>query len=597
MASPAEVVAEQFEQAKTYAEAATSQLTGFTDALNSSIYSPPTLSVTWTSLAAPSLPSMPSIPSMPAITFVEPAAPSALSITSPTVSIDDFDIAEPVVAMPSAPVLSYGVAPVVPSVAAVLLPTAPSITMPDAPVYLSLATPTFGGVDLHEDYLDRLGDMPTLDLVAPTPYSYSPNPEYASALLAAIKEKLLSRMAGGTGLPAAVEQAIWDRARDRETSIAVANQAEVMRASEALGYHLPPGVLAAQTRDAQKTYYAKLSDLSREVAIKQAELEQANIKDSIAAGMQLEGQLIDYSYKLEMLAFEAAKTIAENNLQVYNAQVEQFKALLQAYSTYAASYKTIIDGELAKVEVFKAQLAGEQAKADINKSMVEQYKASIEAGMSQVEIYRAQIGAANTLVQLEQAKIGAAAEQIRAYIAQVNAETAKVEAYKAGIQAEASKVEMFKIKADAFGAKVGAQAEKARADLAHYNAVVQAKTSEWEGYRAQVGAQQSRMQALSSQSAAILDAYKASAASTEASAAMHTKLFEAQIRNYEASQQVAIQAAKINGDFTIATNNARLDATKAGAQVYAQLTSSAYSMIHASAGVTAGSSTTQVISS
>ena len=89
------------------------------------------------------------------------------------------------------------------------------------------------------------------------------------------------------------------------------------------------------------------------------------------------------------------------------------------------------------------------------------------------------------------------------------------------------------------------------------------------------------------QSEALLTGYRASAAATEAEAAMHTKVWETQIKDYEASQQIAIQQAKMNADTVVATNNARLDAAKVGAQVYAQLTASAYGMIHASAGISA----------
>lgn len=591
MASPAEVVAAQFAQAQSYVNNAQSQLSSFTSALNTSIYAPPTLSVTWNSIAAPTLPSLPAAPSLPAISFVAPAAPGALNLAAPSVTIDDFTEVAPVLNLPAAPTLNYGAAPTIPAVANIATPSAPLIELPAAPVYLSLSTPTFAGIDLHADYLAKLDDMPTLVLAAPTPYSYALGPEYASTLLTELKAKLLERMNGGTGLPAAVEQAIWDRARSRETQIALADEAEVMRASEALGFQLPSGVLAAQLREAQKSYYDKLSSLSRDVAIKQAELEQANLKETIDAGMRLESQLIDYSYKLEQIAFDSAKQYAENAIQIYNAQVEQFKALLAGYQTYAAAYKTLIDGELAKVEVYKAQLAGEQAKADINRVLVEQYKASIEAGLSQVKIYEAQVVAANTLVQIEQVKIAAAGEQIRAYTAQINAETAKVEAYKAGVQAEATKTDIYKVKADAFSAKVNAQAEKARADLSQYTALVQAKTAEWEGYRAQVEAERSRIAALGEQSGALLDGYKAATTAIVAEAEMQTRVWETEIKNYEAGQQVAIQAGKVNADSVIATNNARLDAAKVGAQVYAQLTASAYGMVNASASVSGSGST------
>lgn len=397
-------------------------------------------------------------------------------------------------------------------------------------------------------------------------------------------------MAGGTGLPTAVEQAIWDRARSRETQTALANEAEIMRASEAMGFQLPSGVLAAQLREAQQAYYDKLSGLSRDIGIKQAELEQENLKQTIASGMQLEGQLIDYSFKLEQLTFETAKTTADNAVQIYNAQVEQFKALLSAYNTYATAYKTVMDAELSKVEVYKAELQAEQTKAEVNNSLVQQYKAQIEAGLSQVEIYKAQVGAANTLIQLEQARIGAAGEQIKAYVAQVNAETSKVEAYKAELQAETTKVEVYRVKAQAFIARTGAQAEKARAETSRYSALAQAKEAQWRGYTAQVEAERSRIAALGAQSTALLEGYKAGAAAIETEAGMHTKVWESQMRQYEASQNIAVQAAKINGDFTIQANNARLDAAKAGTQVYAQLTSSAYGMMHTSAGISGSAS-------
>lgn len=579
-----DIVSGLFGAAASYAGNATEKAESFLSALNSSIYTPPTLTVTWSSLAPPSIDGLPATPTLPDIEFVVPGGlPGELSLDTPTITIDDFTESAPMIADLTAPTISYGSAPVVPAVGEVAVPDAPTMAFPAAPTQLAISTISFGGLNLREDWLDKLEDIPTLELLSPTPYSFAPGPDYASALLDSLKSTLHQRMQGGTGLPAAVEQAIWDRGRDRETLIALANEADITRQSEALGFQLPPGVLAAQIRQAQQSYYDKLSGLSRDVMVKQAELEQQNLKDTIAAGMQLESQLIDHSWKQEQMAFESAKTYADNAIQVHNANIEQFKALLTGYQTYASVYKTIIDAELSKVEVYKAQIDAEKAKADINKALVEAYKAEIEAGMAQVEIYRAQVSAAQTLVQLEQAKIGAAGEQIKAYVAQVNAETAKVEAYKAQVGAEATKVDMYRTKAQAFSAKVGAQAERARAEISRYSALYQAKASEWEGYRAKVGAEQARIQALGLQSNALLDGYKAAATSVTAKAEMQTKVWETQIRQYEAQQNYMLNTQKINADILMTTNNARLDAAKVGAQVFAQLASSAYGMANASA--------------
>lgn len=577
-------------KAEELATSAQGAMSAFTASLNTSLYAAPTISLTWNSLVEPNLPDVTPAPNLQTIAFTAPTAPTTTALPSVSINIDDFTEVAPEVTVPNAPTLSFGTAPTIPEIGAVAIPSAPTLSTVVLPTMLSLSTPTFAGVDLRPDWLTKLEEMPKLTLVSPTPFSYARDAEYASALLSALKAKLASRLDGGSGLAPAVEQAIWDRARSRETATALANEAEITRASEALGFDLPPGVLAAQLREAQQNYYNKLSALSRDVAIKQAELEQENLKQTIAAGMQLEGQLIDYCYKREQSAFQAAKEYADNAIAMHNAAVEAYKALLAGYQTYASTYKTIIDGELAKVEVYKSELQAEQTKASINQALVQQYKAQIDAGMAQVDIYKAQVGAAQTLVSLEQAKIGAAGEQIRAYTARVNAEVAKVEAFKAEVQAQSSVVEMYKTKAQAFSAKVGAQAEKARAEISRYSAIAQSNAALWEGYKAEVQGKIAAMDAIRSTNSQLIDAYRAENSATEAVAAMTTKVWETKIKDYEASMSLMLQQAKANNDALTHANQAKLDAAKVGAQVYSQLTASAYGMMNGTASISGSTS-------
>lgn len=592
MAGPAEIVNDTYVLAQSYATAATNGLDKFVDTLNSSLYVPPRLDVTWKTLAAPTLRPLGTVPTMPTIAYVEPGnRPGEFTETLPIIDIDTFNEDVPQIDLPVAPVLTYGAVPSVPDISPVQLPDLPTLDAVDTPVLLSLQTVSFPGIDLHADWLDNLGNVPTLDILEPTPYTFSRGPDYASLLLDNLKSRLNERMAGGSGLPPVVEQAIWDRARAREISTARGAEAEVMRNSDALGYVLPPGVLAQQLREAQFATAGKIADFSRDVAIKQADMEQANLRDTIASGLQLENQLMQHSLQLEQMSFESAKALADNAIQVYNGKLQHFQTLLEGYKAYAAGYKTLIDAEMAKVEVYKAQLSGESTKADINRSLVDQYKAAIEARMSQVEIYKAQVSAAQTLVELEKAKISAAGEQIHGFVAQVNAETAKVEAYKASVEAQNTKHLVYKTRADIYSTRVMAQAEKSRALVSRYSAIVQAKAAEWDGYRARVQAESVRLEALGKQSFSMLDGYKAEAAATTAEAEMNTKIWESGIRQYEASQSITLQAGKANNDAIMWAQNTRLDAAKAGTQVYAQLTASAYSMIHTSAGISSSGST------
>lgn len=585
--SVADIVVGQFSQAQSYANAAQTQLSSFLSVLDGAAsYTVPTIDLTWEAIGGPATVAPPSTVTLTDVDFVEPSSePAALSLSLPTVDAITFAETAPTTSFPAAPSLSIGSVPTIPSVASISVPAAPTVTLPSAPSLLSLNIPTFGGVDLHEGFLANFDNIPTLTLVEPTPYSYSLGPEYASTLLSTLKATLNARMAGGTGLDPSVEQAIWDRARSRETETALANEADILRTSEALGFSLPPGVVAAQIREAQQGYFAKLSGLSRDIAIKQAELEQENLKQTIDAGMALESKLIDYSYQLERLTFEAAKEQADNAIQIHNARIEQYKALLSVYPIYAEVFKTLISAELAKVDVFKALISAEQAKADINKTLVDEYKTMVEASMAQVDIYRAEVDGAKALVEIEGLKINAAGEQIRAYVAQVNAETAKVEVYKAGIEAEMSKVQVYKVKADAFASEAGVQIELARVGISSFDAQIRAKSLEWDGYKSKLEVGKIKMQGIIQGNELLIAKYRTEGDLGVAQYGSAVKRWEAQMKDYEAGKMAMIQTAKINGDNAMHAASIRADAAKVGAQVYAQLTGSAYSMMKVGANI------------
>lgn len=583
---PAELVQDKYAKSVSLADAATSAVNGFQEALNNSIYQPPTISVQWSTLAAPQLPTVPDLPQLPQIALNIPdGMPTALTAGMVDVTIDDFSVSPPSMDFGDVPALTIGAAPALPQVRDVVVPDAPDVDLPDAPAFLTLQTHTFGGVDLHEEWLDKLEQIPALSILQPAPFTYRPGARYASQLLDNLKAQINARIHGGTGLAPAVEQALWDRARDRETMVALAREQEVMRAAEALGFPLPSGVMIGQLADARREYHDKLSGLSREIAIQQAELEQKNVQASLQLAVQLEGTLLEDAYKLEMLAFDAAKVAADNAIAAHNAALEHFKALLDGYRAYASAYDTVVRAELNKVEVFKALLSAEQVKADINKSLVDRYKAEIEGRMAAVEIYKARVGAAQTLVELERARIQAGGEQVRAFVATVNAETAKADLYKARVGAEAAKQDAYRSQVQAYGAKVGAQAEKARAEVSKFQARVQAKGLEWDGWRARLSAATAQVEAAARQSSVMVDGYRAGAAAVESQAGAYMRRWEADIKQYEAGASVTFQAAKINADAVMHANDARMEAAKVGLTTSSQRLASAWAMVSANASI------------
>lgn len=594
--SAAEIVNEKWDKSIELADAATNAVESFQTALNNSIYRPPTVSVSWATLPAPALPPIPDLPTLPDVEFALPGGmPGPLNDSIGSVQIDDFDVSMPELNFPAAPSLTIGQAPTLPEVRDVAVPDAPTVVLPDTPEFLTLQTHSFGGINLHEDWLDKLDEIPELSVLQPAPFSYSPGARYASQLMDNLKATLNARIQGGTGLNPSVEQQIFDRGRDRETQIALAKEQEVLRGSEALGFALPSGVLAAQLADARREYQDKLSSLSRDITIKQAELEQTNLQQATTLALQLESTLLEDAYKLEALAVDVAKATADNAIAAHNAAVEHYKALLAGYQAYASAYQTVIQAELNKVEVFKALLSAEQTKADINRSLVERFKAEIEGAMAAVQIYQARVGAAKTLVELEGTRIQAGAEQVKAFIATVNAETAKADMYKATIGAEATKVEAVGTLARAYAAKVGGQAERARVEIAKLQARVQAKGIEWDGWKAQIAAASAQVEAAARKSAVMVDGYRAGAAASEAQAGAYMRRWEADIKQYEAGTNITFQAAKVNADAVLHTNDARMDAAKVGLATASQRLASAWAMVSASAQISGQATLNQTV--
>lgn len=582
----ATIVNDKYNKSVALAEAASSQIAGLQAALTNSLYAPPTINVHWQTLAAPDLPPIPDIPALPEAELLLPdGMPSAFTGAVGNVVFDDFTATAPTLNFPVKPSLHVGSAPPIAEVRDVAIPDDPSVVLPDAPTFLAVQTHTFGGVNLHEDWLAKLENIPELSLVEPTPFSYVPGQRYGSQLLESLKATLNARIHGGTGLAPEVEQQIWDRARDRETQLALGREQEVQRAAEALGFPLPSGVMAGQLADARREYLDKLSGLSRDIAIKQAELEQENVKISIDAALRLESTLLEDCYKLEMLAFEAAKTAAEMSIAGVNAKLEQFKALLLGYQAYASAYDTLIKAELSKIEVFKALLQAESIKADINKSLVERYKAEIDGRMAVVEIYKARVGAAQTLVELERTRIQASGEQVKAFVATVNAETAKAEMYKTEIEAEGAKQGVYDSMVRAYGAKTSAQAEQARSNVAVFQARIQAKGLEWDGWKAKLQAAVSVAELKARTASIVVDGYRLGASAAEAQATSYMRRWEADIKQYEASRSIAYNVAKYNADAVIHASDVKVDAAKIGLATGVQQVASAWAMVSAQAQV------------
>jgi hypothetical protein len=518
---------------------------------------------------------LPPAPDAEEVSFTLPAAPSSFTGSLDTAGFlpEAFDSQPPELAFGAAPTENFGEVPSAPGVNVVFDDPTLDVNLPAAPELLSLNIEQFSGVSLPE----ITSDVPEFTVVAPAVREYTPGATYASALLSALQTKLADRIQnGGTGLNPDVEGAIWDRAREREYKQAAAALADLERMEE-MGFNMPSGVYMDSRIKIQTELAKNNAGHSREVMIKQAELELDGMNRAITDAVAAENMVIQYANQVEQRAFDSARYATEAEITRYNAQVQAYSAYLDAYKTKIAIYEAQVRGELSRVEAYRAEVAAEQAKAQINQSRVDQFRTLTDAALSAIEVYKAEIAGVQTKADIERLKIQIFGEEIRAYASKVNAYTANVEAYRAAIGAETSKVEAYRSSVQAYGARVEAGSKAVDAKIAEYRTRLQAKELEWQGYNTTAQAEGEKVRAISAKNDAIARIYQA-----EAGAANGYN--EVLARQWSSASQLAINAAnvsieqfKADSDLYLSQRGMVMDAAKVGATVSSQMGAAAIS--------------------
>lgn len=517
-------------------------------------------------------------PSFQQVVWTSPNAPDAFV---GTITIDDlmpapFDDDPPLLIFGSAPTAFSDPAPDAPGINLQFDYPDLVVNLPAPPDLLSISIAPFDGINIPDvDF-----DLPVLTAVAPSIREYVPGALYTSALLTAVQTSLKDRITnGGTGLNPDVENAIWDRGREREYRQKDDN-IRALDQMEGMGFAFPPGVyLDARLKIETELSYAT-AGVSREVMIKQAELEQSNVNNALTLAVQLEGQLMTYTNAVEQRLFDSTRYATEAGISIYNAQVQAYAAYVDAYKGKVQIYEAQIRAEVAKVDAYRAQIAAEEAKAQVNTALVQQYRVQADVALSAVEIYKAQLGAIQTKAEIEKAKIETFGEQVRAYVARINAYTAGVEGYRASIEAEGTKQTAYKSKVDAYTARVEAGARVADARIAEFRGRIEAKGVELQGYQAALSAETSRANAIAASNSTVADAYRSTVTGIASFNDTLTKQWQASLDQAQRVSDIAINAAKANAELYVTTRSLALDAAKVGAQVSAQLGSAAINAIN-----------------
>lgn len=531
-------------------------------------------------------------PGLATVVWNIPAAPSEFTEVLDVEGLlpEPFDEQSPVLVYPSAPARNIDDAPEAPTVSLVYEEPELEVNLPAAPALLELNVQPFDGLNIPS----FTEEAPILTAVAPSVREYEPGDGYASSLLTALKASLEDRIVnGGTGLEPTVENAIWDRARERE-AIAKQDAIDQLERMERLGFSLPTGAYMDTRMRVEREHDQNVIGLSREIAIAQAELEQKNVLAALDTATSLEAKLMDYNNAVEQRLFESARYVTEAGIAIYNAKVQAYAAYLDAYKAKIAVFEAQVRAEVSRVDAYRAEIAAEEAKASINRTLVDQYQAEIGAALANIDIYKAQIDGIKTKAEIEQIKTAIFGEQVRAYSAQISAYTADIEAYRAQLQAESTKQEVFSSQVEAYKAEVQAGAAAISGRVEAYKGQIDAKTLELEVYKTAADVAEAEAKAVEGRNNSIAALYQSEAQSVSSYNDSLVKRWQAAIELARRDAEIGVAAAQVSSNQAIAARQISLDAAKAAAQINSQIGAAALSAVSISQSTSISTSASNV---
>lgn len=476
------------------------------------------------------------------------------------------------------------------------------IPMPDDLELKFPPLPTFEELDIPgpPDIIEHTFDSTKPTFTTPVPdVDVNVDPiNYSSELLDSVRAEVSRMLKGGTGLPPAIEQMLFDRSRSREDGLANRAVQEVMDEFAARGFTLPSGVMDSRIREVRQRNQEQSSSLNRELTIQAAQLEIENLRFSIEQGVALENVLISLAIEEAQFKFAVRRTVAELALQVYSAQVEVFNAEVAAYRVDAEVFAELIRAEIAKVEVYRAQLEGERVKGEVNQQQLDLYIGRLEGLNTLVAVYAAEIEAANTVAATNETMIRGYAARVDAFRSEVEAKEAEFAAWATKIQGELGKVQGFEAETRAFAARASAYESGVRGaslvsdvELNQQRLEVDAFRAQIEAVRSDILAQSERIQATSSLYSSEASVFSSQGQIASAEAETNTRQFVALLEESKIKSEQALQAAELQVNQLVAITDQIVTSKTGAAQAASQLAAASWSAVNASASVSAGANT------
>lgn len=446
------------------------------------------------------------------------------------------------------------------------LPVLRDIQLPRVPVIdidsiqFTATPPTYQGPEL---------DIRDFDFV---------NGTYSPLLVDEIKATILRMMNGESGLPAEVENALYERAREREEETIERDVQQVEQDWASRGFKYPSGVLFSRTERVRSEGRKRKSELLRTQFIEHWRIQIEQLRFAITSGIQLEELWLRLFLSAEDRRLQAARFRLDLGISVVNAYVSRLNAEAIVFQTNASVYRERIQAEVAKVQLYAEQLRAAQIINELNETDVRIYTEQIRALLANVEIFRTFVAAYTAQIEAQNAQIGLYRSELQANTDKVNVFDAEVRAFSNLIQSDNAKNERFRTLAQIYGTKADVWKTKYDVNRDQFNAEVEIERLKRDVFVANLERVRNILDSERTRVTLLLEKYRTDAQLAEIASRIDITEGELKVREYLATLEQAKAAADIalkNGEINIQSGlqaaNIMLRAKETAATAYAQL--------------------------
>jgi len=466
------------------------------------------------------------------------------------------------------------------------IPTAPAITLPSAPVLDEILMPAPPVITIPP--FD--GELPSEVLTVPEGFSWEESPYNSEVWVDLLGNVLDGLRNGGTGLDPQVEQDIWERARARQQAENEKVMQDIRDTYSNIGYQLPPGSLAAAEMEATQEISRNDSNLSNEIAIKQAELAKEHGQFITTTGLSIEQVLRGFHDSQANRSLEAAKTVAASSIEIFNAYVTRYNSELDRYKSETIAYEARVKAALVEVDIFKTRVESAKVQSDVQANLIDIYSKQVDALMVHVQLYNTQMESVKVAAEIESIKLELFRSEVQAYVARLEGEKVKFDVYMTEVESEKVKAETYSAQVRSFVAEVEAKSTEADVDIKRLDSVIQSNNALVSQYLGELKGYSAEISAASKQVDAAVEGYKADVsgynAETQALGMMYaTKVKEIDARIEEARFKLLKAVSEVDAATKgyVAIKELEVKGTEGIMNVGAQLTSAAMNAVNTSA--------------